>query len=109
VWSCAALAVVLLLGAGLFVVSQLARAAGEDYCSDPDRVPATAGGYSGPRFVDPVHVRCDYGAAGSRVFTDWVPLLELTAIGLVVLGGVAAIGWTARQLTRTPSPARVSS
>jgi hypothetical protein len=105
VWASAALVVTALLAAGLFVVSQVFRALGESFCIAESRIPADAAYVSGPTFVDPIHLRCDYGDAGSRVFTSVWPSMELALVVGAVLGGIAVLGWCARQLTASPRTA----
>lgn len=102
VWAYAVLAVTVLLAGGLFVVSQILRALGESFCIAETRLPADAGTVSGPTFVDPVHLRCDYGDAGSRVFFFWTTPVE---VGVVVAGVVVAVGlvlWGAHTLSAVP-------
>jgi hypothetical protein len=108
VWSAAAVAVTLVVAVGLFVVSQVFRALGESFCTSETRLPATAGTVSGPTFVDPVHLRCDYGDAGSRVFFAVWPAVELGLVVGAVAVGVGVAVWFARLLTTTASEARVS-
>jgi len=98
-WAYAAVAVTLIVAVGLFVVSQVFRALGESFCLVETRLPADAGSVSGPTFVDPVHLRCDYGPAGSQVFTSVWPALE---VGLVIGGVVVGVGlvlWSVRRVT----------
>ncbi len=102
VWSVAALAVAVVVATGLFVLSQVFRALGESFCSTETRFPADAGGASGPTFVDPVHLRCDYGRAGTRVFTDAWPALEVVAVVVAVLGAIGVLLWCAWRLTAAP-------
>ncbi len=102
IWASAALVVTVLLAGGLFVVSQVFRALGESFCIAETRVPADAAFVSGPTFVDPVHLRCDYGDAGSRVFTAVWPSVELALVVGAVLGGIIVVVWCARQLTASP-------
>ena len=99
VWSVAGLAVAVVVAAGLFVLSQVFRALGESFCSTETRFPPDARGASGPTFVDPVHLRCDYGRAGTRVFTDTWPALEVAAVVGAVLGAVGILLWCAWRLT----------
>jgi hypothetical protein len=98
VWTAAVLTVVVLLLGGLFVVSQVFRALGETFCTTETRVPADAGTVSGPTFADPFHLRCDYRTAGTRVFADPVPLLEIGFVVLAVLVASGLVLWAARRI-----------
>lgn len=76
------------------------KGVGENFCGEPGRLPADAGGYSGPSWVGPVRWRCDYGSHGVLDFTAYQPLVLVALAGVVYLAGAVAVVRAARRLTR---------